>query len=105
MDWCYVDYPTKIKQQGLNGFSTKETTTDTFNLELISVSTIQISKGCCGGAVKTLQILLKYKFNKNIDITENFDENTEKVVKEIQESFELTPDGVVGENTWKIILN
>lgn len=58
-----------------------------------------------GSAVRTIQEQLNrisnnYPLIPKVRTTGNFDEATEEAVKTFQRIFHLTPDGIVGKNTW-----
>lgn len=61
--------------------------------------------GDSGSAVRTIQEQLNrisnnYPLIPKVRTTGNFDEATEEAVKTFQRIFHLTPDGIVGKNTW-----
>lgn len=61
--------------------------------------------GDSGPAVRTIQEQLNrisnnYPLIPKVRTTGNFDEATEEAVKTFQRIFHLTPDGIVGKNTW-----
>jgi len=67
-----------------------------------------IREGCCGSEVALLQHLLSYfaEFYPNIPfVTENalFDEKTKDAVLAFQDLMEISKDGVVGPNTWRML--
>jgi peptidoglycan hydrolase-like protein with peptidoglycan-binding domain len=57
-----------------------------------------IRKGSKGKAVRILQALLY------INVTGEFDQNTEDSCKFFQNKSKLVPDGIAGVKTWKEIL-
>lgn len=65
--------------------------------------TIQL--GSTGAAVERAQQLLTAKFNHPLTIDGDFGPLTEAAVKDVQEFFKVTVDGVVGPVTWSILIN
>lgn len=63
-----------------------------------------LQKGSSGVYVRILQILLKYNGNFNLDVTGQFDEETNNVVLSWQLIKNLETDGVVGKETWASLL-
>ena len=62
-------------------------------------------RGDTGGHVKTLQSILKYKFNLYIgDIDGSFGEMTEDAVKKYQKNDKMYVDGFCGGKTWYSII-
>ncbi len=72
--------------------------------------TTTIRRGATGPLVKDLQFLLNYISDyyptvPTVNRTGTFDEATERAVIEFQKTFKLTPDGVVGRQTWDRLYN
>lgn len=63
----------------------------------------QIGSGAQGKTVKLLQTLLKGR-GWNLKIDGSFGKATYDVVVAIQKFFKLSPDGIVGINTWKALI-
>lgn len=62
MDYCYVDYPTKIKEKGMNGF-TKTPTPEPVKTNPYPEPTTTVKEGDTGDSVKWLQwYLTEYGF-------------------------------------------
>lgn len=64
-----------------------------------------LGNGSKGGQVKTLQILLKAYGYYDGKIDSDFGTLTENAVKAFQRDNELIDDGLVGSDTWTVILN
>jgi murein L,D-transpeptidase YcbB/YkuD len=60
----------------------------------------QISKGATGEIVKILQNALNSKYGYKLAIDGSFGPATDAAVRNLQKSFGLAVDGVVGKNTW-----
>jgi len=58
-----------------------------------------------GSDVKELQGYLKTIGYSYVEVTGTFDDNTERAIKDIQKKNELKDDGVVGEETWRVVIN
>jgi len=56
------------------------------------------------GYVKAVQALLKDKCSQNIAVDGAFGPGTQQAVKNVQNFFKITADGVVGPQTWGILL-
>lgn len=65
----------------------------------------ELSKGCKGNAVKSLQTLLNSKGYACGSIDGDFGNNTKKAVELIQIAKGLTVDGIVGRKTWDKLIN
>lgn len=70
--------------------------------ELTNYPTIRINAR--GNFVKILQYLLNY-YGANLVVDGVFGVGTERAVKQFQINNGLTPDGIVGRNTWNNLLN
>jgi hypothetical protein len=64
-----------------------------------------LGKGSKGGQVRTLQILLSAYGYYNGEIDGNFGIGTEMAVKNFQRDKGLVEDGLVGSDTWTVLLN
>ena len=73
--------------------------------ESITVTLEVLSRGSTGGQVNTLKALLnEFGFSDNLPLDGDFDYDTEVAVNRYKENYGLTPDGVVDEETWKLLL-
>ncbi len=73
--------------------------------ESITVTLEVLSRGSTGGQVNTLKALLnEFGFSDNLPLDGDFDYDTEVAVNHYKENYGLTPDGVVDEETWKLLL-
>ena len=70
----------------------------------VSVNAQKLQKGDSGNPVKVLQASLNaFGFNCGT-VDGEFGANTEKAVKALQKSGNMSDDGIVGKNTWQFIL-
>lgn len=73
--------------------------------ESITVILKVLSRGSTGGQVNTLKALLnEFGFSDNLPLDGDFDYDTEVAVNRYKENYGLTPDGVVDEETWRLLL-
>lgn len=91
--FCLPDYKTAAKKYGK--------TTATY----VSVNAQQLQNGDSGNPVKVLQASLNALGFNCGTIDGEFGANTEKAVKALQKSGNMSVDGIVGKNTWQFILN
>ncbi len=63
-----------------------------------------IKYGSNGAHVKTLQAILKAKYNKTLSVDGDFGNNTTKQLKAVQKQLGLSQDGVCGPKTWAKVL-
>ena len=104
LDICYVDYPSKIKAKGLNGYAKSnevpEQPKQVFN-NPYQVPTRALRKGDSGDDVKWLQFSLTYlNYNcGNSGVDGSFGTNTDKAVRAFQSDNGLAVDGVCGPAT------
>jgi peptidoglycan hydrolase-like protein with peptidoglycan-binding domain len=65
-----------------------------------------LKRGDTGGSVRLLQNILISQGYLNPDLrTGNFLDNTENAVRNFQNDFSLTSDGIVGAKTWDVLGN
>lgn len=75
--------------------------------EEVSVSLPTLLNGCKGEAVKTMQTLLKYKFNYDLPkygCDSDFGAETNYALRKFQKEHSLFEDGICGKNTWTALL-
>lgn len=70
-----------------------------YGLENLQSKGTAISEGFIGDAARELKTFLKVFWDSEINVNAVFDENTETLLKEYQESVDLAPSGVVDVNT------
>lgn len=63
-----------------------------------------VKNGSTGTVVKTMQAVLKSKYDKSLTVDGKFGSNTKTQLEAVQKSEGLTADGVCGAKTWKAIL-
>ena len=64
-----------------------------------------LSRGSTGGQVNTLKALLnEFGFSDELPLDGDFDYDTEVAVNHYKENYGLEPDGIVDEETWKLLL-
>lgn len=102
-----IEKVTKLVNGGLNGIEDRKQYYAKFKNCLNQTDfkekiTIVLKKGSQGDYVKKLQQILKDK-GYSIKPDGDFGKNTDMVVKSFQKANGLNPDGIVGENTWKIL--
>lgn len=64
----------------------------------------QVSKGDTGEHVESVQGLLLARSHPEVSVNGNFDDTTEAAVKAVQKWGGVTADGVVGPDTWPVLL-
>lgn len=62
-----------------------------------------IRRGAFGPVVKYLQLVIHNKAGGNISVDGDFGHQTESRVKDVQNFFGLSADGIVGSRTWSVI--
>ncbi len=65
----------------------------------------ELQLGSTGSDVKEIQGYLKTIGYSYVAVTGTFDANTQRAVKDIQTKNKLTSDGIVGTDTWTVIIN
>lgn len=98
MDYCYVDYPTIIKNAGLNGYSKPEPTPTTAELD-----TKGYKNGDKGYQALALKTLLKLAVDKGIvsgklDDTSGLGDGSIKVVNALLKKWGYKENGIAGTN-------
>lgn len=86
------------------GFAKEEE--ETVSEQTCKVSLPELSFGCNGMSVRSLQTLLVFRsclLQSNVN--GDFDSATQSAVKKFQTSAKIAVDGIVGENTWKALLS
>lgn len=131
-NYCYKDYPSIIKSQGLNGYSKTNTTPSDNNSNKNDSWVLRLQKelnkqgfrdssnkklsedGIAGsktlsacptvkrGAKGNITRLIQEKVNIKVD--GSYGTDTYNAVKKYQTNNKLSPDGIVGKNTWKKLL-
>lgn len=64
----------------------------------------ELSKGCAGPEIETVQALLGRKFKFIIEMDGDFGRNTKDCVIRFQSEHNLHTDGIVGHDTWSALL-
>lgn len=100
-DICYVDYPTLIKNAGLNGYPKTKT-----NI----LESTGLKHGDRNDLVYAYKCLLKLAYDKGIttikvDDNNVFGDGTLKATNELLNKFGYEPNGVVGPELMKLITN
>lgn len=73
--------------------------------EKVALELDVLSRGSTGGQVNTLKALLnEFGFSDDLPLDGDFDYDTEVAVNHYKENYGLTPDGVVDEETWRLLL-
>lgn len=102
-DYLFIDYETRIRERGLNGFPAQESG-GTQEMEVCTVELPVLRRGSESGYVRTAQILLN-KYN-NAQLMEDgiFGAGTQQAVIAYQRDRSLEADGIIGEKTWAQLL-
>jgi cell wall-associated NlpC family hydrolase len=82
-----------------------EVETETTGAVLCTVTLLELSKGCKGPAVRSLQTLLNAKGFNSGTADGDFGPNTRAAVIRLQAAKGLTQDGCVGRRTWDALIN
>ena len=130
-NYCYIDYPSIIKSQGLNGYSKNNTTPttdsnkkdnwvlslqkelnkqgfrDSSNKKLVEDGitgprTLSACPVVRRGAKGNITKLIQEKVNVKVD--GSYGPDTYNAVKKYQTDNKLSADGIVGKNTWRKLL-
>jgi peptidoglycan hydrolase-like protein with peptidoglycan-binding domain len=65
----------------------------------------QIDQGSTGQPVRALQVLLRDKFGYNaVNLDADFGPITDAAVRDFQDEYDLTVDGIVGPDTWQALI-
>ena len=73
--------------------------------DVISGTYHVLSKGCAGGEVECIQILLNKYINARLTVDGIFGNGTKEAVIKFQTKFWSNPDGICGAKTWAKLLN
>ena len=98
-DYLLIDYPSIIKKEGKNGFSSAGGHTEPAK-EVCQVSVPYLRQGSRSGYVKTAQILLNAYNDAGLTVDGVFGPATPAAVLAYQRSRGLAADGVIGPVTW-----
>ena len=93
--------------------TTPEIITDTTKTEIEQYGAVccaefnlhELSKGCAGPEVETIQILLNAKFKTNLETDGIFGPLTEEAIIKFQKEKKLTENGIVEATTWEALLH
>lgn len=99
-DYMLIDYPTRIKQEGKNGFAPSGDAAPAPAEEVCQVSVPILRQGSRSGYVRTMQILLNAYNDAGLTVDGIFGPATDKAVRSYQHSRGLVVDGIVGAATW-----
>lgn len=72
---------------------------------IVTVNTFVLRVGSRGNTVQTLQVLLNYWGEADLDVDGSFGTLTEQAVLRFQREKSLEVDGIVGKQTWTALLN
>ena len=100
---------TKVESTTSSTTTATSTSTKAVQPKKCTVQALQLSEGCKGEAVETLQILLVYKYKqklsgKNNGIDGEYGPSTKKAVIAVQKIVGETPDGIAGPKTLQKML-
>ncbi len=71
----------------------------------VSVSCVQVGPGSTGNAVKAVQAILNANLNVGISTDGIYGPKTATAIEQFQSAHHLSPDGIVGRDTWAALLN
>lgn len=71
----------------------------------ILVSCTQVESGVTGNAVEVVQRLLNANIGTKLSIDGEYGPKTKAAIQKFQTAHKLTPDGIVGKDTWAALLN
>lgn len=74
-------------------------------IKKVSVSCVQIESGVEGTPVKVVQQLLNANSGANLSIDGAYGPKTKTAIQKFQTAHKLSPDGIVGKDTWAALLN
>ena len=106
MDYCYIDYPTVIKTNGLNGYPKYTVTTPSNNVKPIETKTLDVTGYKKGdntiGVLSFKSLLLLAKScgltKQGVDLNGVFGDGTQKAVNDLLANWGYTANSVAGEN-------
>lgn len=71
----------------------------------VSVSCVQVGPGSAGNAVKAVQAILNANLSVGISTDGIYGPKTATAIEQFQSAHHLSPDGIVGRDTWAALLN
>lgn len=71
----------------------------------ILVSCTQVESGVSGNVVKAVQLLLNANIDANLSTDGEYGPKTKAAIQKFQTAHKLSPDGIVGKDTWAALLN
>lgn len=74
-------------------------------IKKVTVSCGQVKPGSVGGHVRAVQALLNANLNVGLSIDGEYGPKTAAAIKKFQSVKKLSPDGIVGKDTWTALLN
>lgn len=74
-------------------------------IKQVSISCGQVEPGSVGGHVRAVQTLLNANLNAGLSIDGEYGPKTSAAIKKFQSVKKLSPDGIVGKDTWTALLN
>lgn len=74
-------------------------------IKKVTVSCSQVEPGSTGGHVRAVQAILNVHLNAGLSIDGEYGPKTAAVIKKFQSAHHLSPDGIVGKDTWAALLN
>lgn len=74
-------------------------------IKKVSIFCGQVEPGSVGGHVRAVQVLLNANLNAGLSIDGEYGPKTAAAIKKFQSVKKLSPDGIVGMDTWTALLN
>lgn len=74
-------------------------------IKKVTVSCSQVEPGSTGGHVRAVQAILNANLNAGLSIDGEYGPKTADAIKKFQSAHHLSPDGIVGKDTWAALLN
>ena len=74
-------------------------------IKKVTVSCSQVEPGSTGGHVRAVQAILNAHLNAGLSIDGEYGPKTAAAIKKFQSAHHLSPDGIVGKDTWAALLN
>lgn len=104
-NYCYVDYPAKIKSGGFNGY-TKSTNTNSTDTKVLETSGYKVGDKTIGVlSYKSLLIMARQLdiIKQGVDNNQTFGDGTKKATNELLKKYGYAQNGIAGEKLIKLL--